>query len=185
MKDKELIEGKLNQAVQILREYDVDLWLTFARETVTMPDPILELILGFSVTWHSAFILTQSGRKVAIVGRYEADSVRSLGLYDDVTGYDKGIGRHLLSTLEAFNPRKIAVNYSQSDVAADGLSHGNFLTLNSYLEGTPYSERLMSAERIISALRGRKTPLEIGRVKKAVEITESIFDHVESCPFLR
>jgi Xaa-Pro aminopeptidase len=179
MKDKELVEEKLNQATQILREYDVDLWLTFARETVTMPDPILELILGFSVTWHSALILTQSGRKVAIVGRYEADSVRNLELYDDVIGYDKGIKRHLLSTLDSINPRKIAINYSQSDVAADGLSHGNFLTLNSYLEGTSYSNRLISAERIISALRGRKTPLEIERVKGAIEVTESIFDQVD------
>ena len=178
MKDKELIEEKLNQATQILREYDIDLWLTFARETVTMPDPILELILGFTVTWHSAFILSKSGRKVAIVGRYESDSVRNLDLYDEVIGYDMGIGRHLVSTLDEFEPRKIAINYSQSDVAADGLSHGNFLTLSGYLQDTVYIDRLVSAENIISALRGRKTPLEINRVRRAIEVTETVLDRV-------
>ncbi len=178
MKDKELIEEKLNQVAQILRECDIDLWLTFTRETMTMPDPILELILGFTVTWHSAFILGKSGRKVAIVGRYESDTVRNLGLYDHVIGYDKGIGRHLLSTLDEFKPKTIAVNYSQSDAAADGLTHGNFLTLRGYLKKTAYIDRLVSAEEIISALRGRKTPLEIDRVRRAIEITESILDRV-------
>jgi len=178
MKDLELIEEKLNQVAQILSEYDIDLWLTFARETATLPEPILDLILGFTVTWHSAFILSKSGRKVAIVGKYEADSVQSLGLYDDVIGYDLGIKRHRLSTLDEFRPRTIAINYSKSDVAADGLSHGNFLTLSGYLQQTAYADRLVSAEEVISALRGRKTTLEINRVRRAIEITESILDRV-------
>ena len=39
---------KVSQAVQILDELNIDLWLTFARETSMLPDPALELILGLA-----------------------------------------------------------------------------------------------------------------------------------------
>ncbi len=50
-----LIREKVAQATQILNEFDVDLWLTFVRETTLSPDPTLELIADVDVTWSSAF----------------------------------------------------------------------------------------------------------------------------------
>jgi Xaa-Pro aminopeptidase len=54
--------------------------------------------------------------------------------------------------------------------------------LTGYLSGTRYGDRLISAEPIINALRGRKTPTEVERIRKAVAITDEIygktFDHV-------
>jgi Xaa-Pro aminopeptidase len=44
-----------------------------------------------------------------------------------------------------------------------------------YLEGTPHADRLVSAEPVISALRGRKTPTELARIRQAVEITDEIY----------
>jgi Xaa-Pro aminopeptidase len=48
--------------------------------------------------------------------------------------------------------------------------------LREYLADTPYVERLVSAEPVISALRGRKTPTEQARVRRAVEITDEIYN---------
>ena len=48
-----------------------------------------------------------------------------------------------------------------------------WLRLNKFLEGTPYLERLISSEKLLAALRGRKTDLEINKIKKAVEISEN------------
>jgi Xaa-Pro aminopeptidase len=48
--------------------------------------------------------------------------------------------------------------------------------LREYLSGTPYADRLVSAEPVINALRGRKTSSERARILRAVEITEEIFD---------
>jgi Xaa-Pro aminopeptidase len=47
--------------------------------------------------------------------------------------------------------------------------------LSGYLKDTPYADRLVSAEPIINALRGRKTPAEQARIKRAVEITDEIY----------
>jgi Xaa-Pro aminopeptidase len=51
-----------------------------------------------------------------------------------------------------------------------------------YLSGSPYAERIISAEPVINALRGRKTHSELARIRKAVEITNEIyrktFEHI-------
>jgi Xaa-Pro dipeptidase len=176
--DAVLIQEKVVQATEILNELDIDLWLTFARETSMNPDPVLELI-GVDVTWHSAFLISRSGDHRAIIGYYDADNVRELGAYATVVDYHEGIRDHLLAALRHYDPQTIALNYSENDVSADGLSHGLFLTLQGYLQDTPYQDRLVSAERIIAAVRGRKSETEIERVRQAVATTEALFDEVE------
>jgi Xaa-Pro aminopeptidase len=145
-----------------------------------MPDPALDLILGLNLTWHSAFILSRSGRHTAIIGHFDAENVRNLGVYHEVIGYHQGISQPLLAALDKLAPQSIALNYSQSDVAADGLTLGNYKTLLGYFKDTPYADRLLSAERIIGSLRGRKTQAEIQRVSAAIATTETLFNEVES-----
>lgn len=171
-----LVQEKVEQAVGVLREKNVDMWLTFVRETSGGGDPILPLIYGLDLTWQSALILTRSGEKVAIVGRLEAEAARRTGAYDMVIGYDQSIKPELINTLDRLQPKEIAVNYSLNDVHADGLSYGMYQLLNQYLEGTPYQSRLISAEKLHSALRGRKTPIEIERIRHAIQTTTRIFE---------
>lgn len=175
----ELVQEKVAQAVQILQEKDIDLWLTFVRETAAATDPVLPLIYGEAdLTWHSALILTRSGRRTAIVGRYELDAARSTGAYDEVIPYDESIQPHLLKVLEEEQPRSIAVNTSKDDFLADGLTHGMYETLRGYLQGTPFENRLVEAVGIIGALRGRKTPAEVARIRAAVAETLMIFEEI-------
>ncbi|MCS6869915.1 MAG: Xaa-Pro peptidase family protein [Anaerolineae bacterium] len=176
MRDATIQREKLAQAVQILREQDVDCWLTFVRETEHNADPALRLISDSNVTWHTALIVTQKGERVVIVGRYEAENFKRMGCWDEVISYDQSIQPSLVSVLDRLAPRQIALNYSESDTAADGLSHGMYLTLQRYLQGKPYE--LISAERVLNALRGRKTPTEIARIRAAVRLTEQIIDAV-------
>jgi Xaa-Pro aminopeptidase len=179
MIDVQLVEQKVAQARRVLEELGIDVWLTFVRESSLLPDPALELIYGGDVTWHSAFLISRDGRHMAIVGQFDAENVHNLNVYPHVLGYHEGISRPLRETLDRLQPQTIAVNYSEGDVAADGLTHGMYLSLLRYLEGTPYAERLVSAEAIIAAVRGRKTPAEVARVRQAVATTERLFDEVE------
>lgn len=180
MNNQNLVREKVAQATQILNEFDVDLWLTFVRETTLSPDPALELIADVDVTWKSAFMLCRDGAHVAIIGRFDRENVAQLGAYPQIIGYDQGIAKHLRTVLAEKAPRTIAINTSENDVAADGLSHGLFLSLQNILAGTPFADRLISAEKIIAALRGRKSPAEVERVRQAVATTEALFDEVEA-----
>lgn len=172
-----MINEKIKQAVEILKEKNIDMWLTFVRETSSTPDPMLDLILGTGCVWQSAFIITASGKAIAIVGNLDAQNIKDHADYH-VIGYRDSIKDELLSALINEDPANIAINYSESDVMADGLTHGMFLTLQEYLAGTPYLNRLQSSEAIVAALRGRKSPAEVERIKAAIKETLEIFDKV-------
>jgi Xaa-Pro aminopeptidase len=185
MSQRNIVLEKVDQAIDILREKDVDLWLTFVRETSAVRDPSLSLILDdhLQMTWHSAFILTRHGDRIAIVGRYDRENVLQTGAYREVIGYDQSIRPPLVEVLKRLKPECIAINTSESDPSADGLTHGMWSQLFRLLEGTPYAARFISAENIIAALRGRKSKSEIERVRAAVDVTLAIFDEVTG--FLR
>ena len=173
----DLVQEKLDQAVEILREQGVDLWLTLVRETLLTSDPCLDLIAGTYSAWTGAFLISSTGERTAIVGRFDAPSVEEIGAYD-VIGYDESIRPALVETVERLAPRSIALNYSDSDAAADGLTHGLWRMLQETFSGTPFADRFASSEAIVNALRGRKSPAEIERIRGAIRETEEIFDLV-------
>jgi Xaa-Pro aminopeptidase len=171
----ELVREKVDQAVAIVQEMDVEMWMTFVRESSAVRDPVLPFIYGHDVTWQSAFIFTRSGQKIAILGHYDAEPARRLGVYDEVLTYHEAFSQPLLEVLRRFDPQQIALNYSLNDSHADGLPYGMYLLLRSYLANTPYAERFISAERIVAALRGRKTPSEVARIRQAIAVTLDIY----------
>jgi Xaa-Pro aminopeptidase len=171
-----LIQEKANQAIEILKEQNVAMWLTFVRETSGVRDPVLDLLIGANdLTWESALIFTRNGDKIAIIGNLEKAAIQRLDVFDEILGYDKSVRDLLRDTIVRLNPDRIAVNTSRNNVHADGLTHAMYEMLREYLSGTPYADRLVSAEPIINSLRGRKTPTELARIKKAVEITDKIY----------
>jgi Xaa-Pro aminopeptidase len=174
----EIVREKLDQAVGVLEEKEIDLWLTFVRETTLVSDPCLAMLMGFDLTWQSALMLSRTGERIAIVGRFDVENIERLSGYTTVVGYDQSIREPLLAHLTRLNPRKVAINFSESDPAADGLTHGMFRVLEKIVSGTEYASRLVSAEEVIGALRGRKSPMEVARIKAAVQATDAIFHRV-------
>jgi len=173
-----LIQEKVKQAAGLLREFGVDCWITFTRESEICGDPTLVFLAPGPVTWHSAFIVCADGRTRAILGLYDKKGIEETGAYDKVVGYVTGIKEPLLEYLKEIDPRTIAVNFSQTSEICDGLTHGMFLTLHEFLSGIGMAGRLQTAEKIVSALRERKSAAEIGWMKEAVRATEEIFDLV-------
>ena len=180
---KTIVQEKVEQAVGLLDEAGIDVWLTLARESSENPDPIMPLIYGHDVTWTSAFILARpqavkgrrKGSRIAILGRFDAETARRSGAYDEVIAYDESLAEVLRGVLERLDPQQIALNYSENDVLADGLSHGLFLFLQNALAGTPYPARFVSAQAVAGKLRGRKSTAEVERIRAAIATTFEIY----------
>jgi len=171
-----LIQEKIKQAVGHLKEFGVDCWITFTRESEINGDPTLVFLAPGPVTWHSAFIVSADGRTRAIVGLYDQKGIEDTGAYDKVVGYVTGIKEPLLEYLREIKPNRIAVNYSMGSEICDGLTHGMYLTLQEIMGEIGFADRLVSAERIVSALRERKSAAEIAAMKAAVRATLEIYD---------
>lgn len=168
-----IVKQKTDQAVKILNELDIDLWLIYVRKTSEIHDPSLYFLLEDTwLTWQSAIIISKNGQKIVICGRYDAQNIEASRIYDKVISYDQSIKEDLLAVLNEFKPKNIAINYSFDNIAADGLTHGMWLRLNKMLEGTKYINKLISSEDLLAALRGRKTELELENIRKAVDFSE-------------
>jgi Xaa-Pro aminopeptidase len=173
-----MIEEKLAQVPSILRETGLDAWLLFTRESHTLHDPCLDLVVGGNVTWQSAFLLTAAGDRIAVVGSLDRAALQMAGHYPEIVDYVGGISQELRRVLTRLDPKRIAINFSVDDTMSDGMTHGMYLTLVQALEGTPYAARLESSERVVSALRGRKSQAERERVREACRETVAIFDRL-------
>jgi Xaa-Pro aminopeptidase len=175
-----MINAKIEQAVGILGELGIDVWMTFVRESAGLHDPCIDLVVGGNVTWQSAFLITRGGERIAILGSLDKAAHEALGYYAEIIPYVKGIGEPLRATLARLDPARIAINYSVDDELADGLPHGLYLLLQETLRDTPYRDRLVSSEGIVSRLRSRKLAPELEYIARACTETVDLFAQLDA-----
>lgn len=173
-----LIKEKLEQAVRLLNEYDIDCWITFTRESAINGDPMLAFVAGADVTWHSAFIVTRRGEKIAIVGKYDRATIEELGVYDQVLDFVTGIREPFTETLWRIKPDNVALNFSEDSEICDGITYGMYTTMEKLLKESEFKGRIISAEKLISSLRGRKSDEEKRRMQEAIDITLEIYEMI-------
>ena len=169
---------KIAQAIEILQELDIDLWMVIDRESGLLSDPIMDYVVGGGVTWLSFFLFFKNGEKHALVGNLDIEKFRRTGLFDTVTAYKGSPRDDLLALLNRLDPQKIAIDYSRDSAAADGLTHGNYLNLMELLKETDFPGRLVSAEKVIAKIRGKKSSEELRRLRLACQKTLEIYGRV-------
>lgn len=178
-----LLSEKVAQATQLVADSDLDIWLTFVRETAEGGDPILPFLIEGGLVWQSALLINREGRRIALVGNYDAEPLRSSGNWHEVVPYVQSLAEPLVAALDrhiaASNSQpRIGVNFSADDVKADGLSHGMYLLLEEYLRDTRFEGSLVSAEQVVTALRARKTPEEVRRMRTAIAETDRLIAEI-------
>jgi Xaa-Pro aminopeptidase len=147
---------KFDQILPIaMRGAGIDMWIVAVKENHT--DPLWEDLGRGYVTGIGYYVFTDRGgarieRAALGPGGY---LVEQSGAYDIFAP---------AATIAAFvrerDPKRIGVNMSQEIGPADGLSHAMHEHLVRTL-GTPYGQRLVSAERLVSEFRSRRVAAEI------------------------
>lgn len=179
----DLVRTKITQAAGLLKEFDIDCWVIFVRETSMMADPVMPLLIGKDVTWQSFFVFTRTGESIALVGNFDEALFSKSGHFTKVIPYTQGVGKDFRDLITKLDPKSIALNYSIDDTGSDGLTHGMYLQLCEYLKGTDYANRLVSSLPVCSRLRSRKLPAEIdilsGNARLADEVWNKVADQIK------
>ncbi len=174
----DLVKQKINQASGLLREFDIDCWVIFVRETSMMADPVMPLLIGQNVTWQSFFVFTKSGESIALVGNFDEALFSQSGHFTKVIPYTQGVGADFRQLITRLDPKSIALNYSIDDTGSDGLTHGMYLQLCDHLKGSPYTDRFVSSLPICSRIRSRKLPAEIDLLESAAISASKVWETV-------
>lgn len=159
---------------EAMRENDIDMWITVVKEGYR--DPLwMDLGQGY-VGSIGYYVFTDRGgdrieRAALGVGGYRLERT---GSYDIVSG-----AIDLRAFVAERDPQRIGVNLSHEIGAADGLSHTSWVHLRETL-GEPYSERLVSAAKLISDFRSRRVASEIAAFAEAGEISREIAERAFS-----
>ena len=121
------------------------------------------------VTWHSAFLVPASGEAARHRrARTTRRPSRRPGAYERVEGYVEGVKEPLLAALRELDPsvdRRQLLRGQRGLRRPDPRDVPDAAARPRARSGT--SDRLVPAERIVSALRARKTPTELARIKEA------------------
>ncbi len=172
----EFLRKKLKFVQKTMEEEDIDVWVIFSREG--NEDPLAQDLRFSDLTWRSAAIIDRNGERTAIVGNLDVEAIKQGKFYHTVIGYaSEGAAPKLKQWVRKRKPKKIGVNMSFDQGAADGLSSG----MEAYLRKSfgSFSKRFVSAENLAIALRARLVPEEVELVKKSISECEKMYDAAE------
>jgi len=167
---KERISTLLPEAMEAA---NVDLWIVICRENDN--DPIADHIGGENAGGTAAFLFYRDedgfhSRVYSPSG--ESTALGELEIHDEVIPVERGMSAvaQAAEFIKDQNFERIAINSSQNNAQADGLSFTQRMTLEAAL-GSQLSSRLVSSEELIYEWLSVKLPAEVEIMTKAAELT--------------
>lgn len=176
--DRTLLAEKLNQAHCILSELEIDVWLILVRESGGAGDFAPPNMLGLGLTSPGAVLIARGGERVAMVCERDEGAVRAMGAWPAVIPFVRSPREPLVEMMRRLDPARIAISTPRDDAKADGPGDEVRHFPREHLEGTSYGRRLIGAEAIVEALRGRKSASEIIRIRDAIAVAERMLEGV-------
>lgn len=167
-----------------MRDNNVDMWIQVTR--AGDPDPLSEN-LGSTAGY---LIFTDRGDRIERAVFGSAGAVENIDLRGSaeialaIAGYhyftqDFAVYDELRDFVAERDPQTIAVNTSDWLAIADGISYTQYTKLEKFL-GPKYSERIVSAENLITDFRVRRTLREVVLMVEALEAHRQILERALS-----
>src|SRR5574338_367192 len=171
------LQKRMDRAYAALKEFDVDLWVMLGRETHFTPEPGLMYLLPAAVLPLTALVVTKTGESVCIIGALDAEELEAYGAVSEVLTYRADFENILIEVLKRYMPaHRIALNYSEVDPSADGLSYTQYKRLMRCLEAAEFKGELISACNIMKRVRAQKSPEEVAGIERTVLAAMRIYD---------
>jgi len=175
--DSVLALEKIKQAAQLMERHDVDAW--FIMDSLGF-DPTLPLMAGGVTHSKCVYCFRRDGSTAALVPWPDMGHVESFGVFDEVIAYTNGLEPAFLELYARVAPKRFALNYSSEDSLWDGLTVGWYRWLERVLGVEELQQKAVPALGVFEELRSIKSPTEIDRLKRAMEITLEVYHKVWS-----
>lgn len=173
--DPAISKEKLEQAVKLMQENNIDTWLLLTREGT---DPSIPLLVSVRSVHLAAIFIRSNGKHVVLTSASDFGSYKETDLFHEVRQYGTNVEKEFLDLFNELDIQKLALNISESDHLCDGLTGGLYQWL-SELIGVETLERIeVSSEKMLKKIRSIKSPEEIKRIKEAVKLTDEIYEAV-------
>ncbi len=177
MFSKPILEKRMQRAYAALKEFDVDAWVILGRETHFSPEPALLYLLPAAVLPLCALMITKTGESVCLVGALDAEEVEAYGAVGEVISYRQDFEAQLIDLLKRVMPaHKIALDFSEVDPSADGLSYTQYKRLRRCFETVGFTGEFVSACNIMKRVRAQKSPEEVAGIEQTVLASMRIYD---------
>lgn len=119
---KNVAVEKMDRAVQMLKENQIDMWMFYSRLN---QDPSLELMFNTDTKNEVLFVLTAEGDKMAFAEASDAAVYEAAGIFTSVrTVTPDTVMKEFAAVCDEKKPNRIAVNDSTEDSRCDGLGLG-------------------------------------------------------------
>jgi Xaa-Pro dipeptidase len=168
----EIRKKRINQLLpEALKNAGVDAWLIICRENYN--DPIAMHVGGENASGTAAFLFynDQSGfHSLVFSPEGEATALDDLDIHEKVERVPRGESAvaKAVEFIKKTGFSKVAINSSESNEMADGLTHSQYLDL-AQLMGTDAS-KLISSDELVYEWLSIKLPKEVKILKKAAQL---------------
>jgi len=183
MFSKQVLAWRIERALAALKEQDIDLWISIGRETHLTTDPALMYMLPGTFIQMVALALTKTGQSICLCSPLHIEEVAQHGAtqqnlaYRDYEDFDDQL-REIIR--EAPKNGRIALNFSEGDTSADGLSLTQFRRLKRLFAQAGFSGEIVSSQLLMKRTRAQKNPEEVRRIGAAVDAALTLFDEFRS-----
>ena len=147
MKDYSFHKKVIDDVIGKLNELDIDLYLIITAEGC---DPMTSFIPGVDTVGAGAFMFAKNGQKIATASKIDAQDTEESGLFDEVIRYEDYFETVSKMVLQ-FNPKRIALDFSEDNAFCDGLTMGKYKKFLACLNG--YEVEMVSADLFIPAVQ--------------------------------
>lgn len=176
MFDKAMIQKRMARAYAALVEFDVDLWLSIGRETHFTPEPALMFLLPAPGLPLCALAVGRE-RSVCAVQPLDAEEVQTYGAQTETVVYTGDIEDTLVGITKGFGPlRRVALNFSEVDPSADGLSLTQYRRVVRCLERAGFEGEIISSCNIMKRVRAQKSADEVAGIERTVLAAMDIYE---------
>ena len=131
MKNFEFHNRVIHDVTEKLKELDIDLYLIITSEG---SDKMTRFIPGVDTVGSGAYFLTKEGKRYGVASTIDAQDVEESGLFDEVVRY-QDYESAVAGLLERLNPKRVALDFSETDAECDGLTLGRYEHYKSHIKG--------------------------------------------------